>query len=285
MARDSAFARAWAGLAQAEILLALFGTTVSSRQAWPRVQAAAHRAIALDSTLAEAHAALAYGTMLFAWDWAGAERGFRRAILADPRYPTAHHWYGDFLAGRGRWAEAYAEMTRARELDPLSRIIAVERGWTLTSLGRYDEAEAALEDALRLDPNYAHAHILRGWLRIAQQRYPAAIADLRRGLVLGGFYPHGPVGLIRAFTALGQPDSAQAELAALRARARAEGVPPIAFAGAFAALGQRDSAFAWLERGIAERDGFLPENFFDPMFAPLTDDPRYAPIATRIRGR
>ncbi|MBK8006600.1 MAG: tetratricopeptide repeat protein [Gemmatimonadetes bacterium] len=284
VARDSSFARAWAGLAEAEILLPLYGTATRPADAWRVAEHAARRAIALDSTLVEAHTALAYGTMLYAWDWPAAERAIQRAIAADPRYPSAHHWYADFLAGRGRLDEARAEFTRARALDPLSRIIAVEQAWALANLHRTAEADSVLAGVLRLDPNFAHATLIRAPIRSDQGRYAEALADIRRADELGGFQAYMPAGRIRAFLGLGRRDSAEAEIASLRRRAARGTVPPFAFAAAFAALGAPDSAFAWLDRGIRERDGFLPENFFDRMFTPLVTDPRYPPIARLIRG-
>ncbi len=129
--RDSLMSRAWAGLADAYLLLPIY-TSMAPTTAWPRAKAAAFRAIALDSTSTEAYTSLAYGTMLYEWDWVAAERAFRRAIAADSSYPTAHHWYADFLAGRGRPDEALVQMTRAQQLDPLSRIIGGEMAWIYT---------------------------------------------------------------------------------------------------------------------------------------------------------
>lgn len=98
--RDPNFARAYAGLSDANLLLPSYAS-VSPAIAWPRAKAAATRALGLDSTLAEAYTSLAYGTTLYEWDWKRAEELFRRAIAADSSYTTAHHWYADYLAGRG----------------------------------------------------------------------------------------------------------------------------------------------------------------------------------------
>jgi serine/threonine-protein kinase len=281
--RDSGFARAWAGLADAHVLLPLYTGTAPAR-AWPHAKAAALRAIALDSGLVEAHTSLAYGTMLYDWDWAAAEREFKRAIATDPNYPTAHHWYGDFLAGRGRLEESLAEMRSASELDPLSRIIGVEFGWVYNAMHRFAEADSAIDRVLRLDPNFPQANLILGEIRLAEGRPREAVTVLGHSLSSGGFNAHTVAVLISAYAALGDLRSATALLDTLTAHSAREYIPPFAFAAAYAGLGDRDRAFTWLQRGVKERDVLLPENFFEPLLDPLKSDPRYQPFADRLRG-
>ncbi len=283
VARDPSFARAWAGLADACTVLPLY-TGTSPATAWPRAKAAAQRAIGLDAGLADAHTALAYGTMLFEWDWATAELEFTRAIEADPGYAIAHHWYADFLAGRGRFEESLASMMRARELDPLSRITGVELAWVYSLLRRAEDAERTARQVLRLDPTYAHAHFVLGQILLMRGDADAAIRSIERSLELGGFNAHATGILIAALAQAGQRERARTELAMLEARAGTEYVPPFAFVIAHAAFGDLDQAFLFLERGITERDVLLPECFFEPPLDPLVSDPRYARVAARIRG-
>jgi tetratricopeptide (TPR) repeat protein len=127
--------------------------------------------------------------MIYGWNWQPAEENLQRAIAADPNYPTGHQWYGDFLVGRGRLAEGLAEMSRAHQLDPLSRQIAAEWGWTSYLMHRYDEAESHIRQVLALDPNYAQAHYRLGLVEIQQRRYPEAVASLKRAIDLGAFFP------------------------------------------------------------------------------------------------
>jgi eukaryotic-like serine/threonine-protein kinase len=282
VARDSGFARAWAGLADANVLLPLY-TGTSPTAAWARAKAAGQRAIALGAGLAEAHTALAYGTMLYEWNWAEAERQFQRAIAADPNYPTARQWYGDFLIGRGRLEESLREMQRAHELDPLSRIIGGELGWVYTSLRRFDEADSAIQQVLRLDPNFAQAGFAMGLLRQAQGRPREAVEEFRHALDVGGFNAHTAGALISAYAAAGDRGAATALLDTITARSVREYIPPFAFAVAYAGLGDSDRAFSWLERGIRERDALLPENFFEPLLDPLKGDRRYAGVVARLR--
>ena len=234
VARDSTFARAWGALADALILVVPYAG-VPSAEGWPKAQRAARRALALDSTSAEAYTALGYGNMVYAWDWRAAEENFRRAIAADSGYATGHHWYGDFLAGRGRLAESEQQMRRAHELDPLSRQIGVEWAWTAYLMHRNDEAEARMRQVLELDPNYAQAHLRLGLVQIQQRRYKEALASIERSVALGVFYPHAAAGLALAHAGAGDTAAALGVVRDLeRRRAAGELVPPVMIAAATA---------------------------------------------------
>ncbi|HEU4588024.1 MAG TPA: protein kinase [Gemmatimonadales bacterium] len=279
--RDPRFARAYAGLADAYILLPSY-SGASPDTAWPKAKAAAARALALDSTLAEAYTSLAYGTMLYEWDWVQAEDLFKRALAADPSYANAHHWYADFLAGRGRLDEALREMRRAAQLDPLSRIIAAEVAWVLYTMHRDDEAMAELDRALRLDPNFSQNYMVRGFIQTHQGRYREAIASFRRAIDLGGTFELLSGALATAYVGSGHRDSALALLRDMERRSAKEYVPPFAFAIMYTALGRKTEAFEWLNRGIDRRDSFLPENVSDPLLDSLRGDPRFAEVARRM---
>jgi uncharacterized protein (TIGR02996 family) len=284
VARDPEFARAWAALGDAYLTAPVYAGA-SPALAWPKARDAARRALALDPALAEAHTSLAYGTMLYEWDWASAESSFLRAIAANPTYATAHHWYADFLAGRGRLEEAHREMKRARDLDPLSPIINVELAWTLCLLRRNDDALAQLDRVLHTDPHFAHAHFVRSIVLAACGEHTAAIAAAEETLRIGGFFAWAHAMLVYSRAALGERAEAERLLAELVERARSERVPPFVFALTCTGLGDLDGAFAWLERGIAERDELLAENFVDPTFDPLRGDARCRHVLARLGHR
>ncbi len=119
---DHAYALAWDGLADCWLALGWYGY-LSPAEAFPQAKTALSKALSLDDSLAEAHTSLAFFRMYNDFDWAGAEREFRRAIDLNPNYATGHHWYAEFLSLVGRHEEGIAESERARELDPLSSII------------------------------------------------------------------------------------------------------------------------------------------------------------------
>lgn len=251
-------------------------------ETWPKGRAAAQRALALDSTLAEAHAALAYGTMIYQWDWPAAEASFRRAIAADPDYPTGHQWYADFLAGRGRLEESLREMQRAHALDPLSRIIGAELGWIYYQLGRDEEAEAQLRRTLALDPNYPQALLNLGQVLLATGRHAEAIAELQRSLELGGEYDPAKAVLVYAYASSGDRATARRMLGELTERAERGEFSALALAIACTGLGETRRAIEALHRAIDQRDIFLPEVFFDPLLHPLRRDPRFRRVEERL---
>ena len=281
VARDSSFARAWAALADAYLLVVPYAGG-SPADTWRKAEAAARRALALDSMSAEAYTALGYGSMIYGWNWAAAEDNFQRAIAADSNYATGHHWYGDFLAGRGRLPESLAQMNRAHELDPLSRQIGVEWGWVSYLLRRNDEALAHIRQTLELDPNYAQAHFRLGLVQIQQRRYPEAIASIKRAIDLGVFYPQGASGLAFAYALSGDRAGAVNLLNDMKRRSAHEFVPPVSLAIAYGALGDAARGLEWLNRGIDERDIYIPENFFDPLMDPLRKDPRFDQVVARM---
>ena len=278
---DPRFARAYAGLADATILLPSYaGAPLSA--AWPKGKIAAERAIALDSTLAEAYTSLAYGTMIYDWDWPRVERLFRRAIALDSTYATAHQWYADFLNGRGRVDEAKSEMQRAAAADPLSRIIGGELAWVLYTQHRNDEAAVQIDRMLQLDQNYPQTLMILAMNQIQQHSYREAVASAQRAIDVGEFFALDAATLAAAYVGAGQRDSAISVLRDMERRARTEFVSPFCFAIVETALGHKTEAFAWLDKGIEVRDLFMPENFNDPLLDSLRTDPRYAAVAHRM---
>ena len=281
VARDSSFAQAWAALADAYVLVVPYAGG-SREVTWPKAGAAARRALALDSTLGEAHTALAYGAMIYDWDWQAAEASFRRAIAVDPGYPTGHQWYADFLWGRGRLDEALREMQLAHRLDPLSLVIGSELGATYYQMRRYGEAETQLRETLALDPNYAHTLYIIGQVYLQQRRYPEAIAAMRRSLDLAGFQDDLAGALAYAYAVSGDTAAATRYTAELEQRLAQGTTGPFSLALAYTGQGKLTRAFEHLNRAIDVRDIFLPEDLFDPLLDPLRADPRFARIEQRM---
>jgi TolB-like protein/Tfp pilus assembly protein PilF len=281
VARDSAFAPAWAALADAYLLVVPYAG--ASREAtWPKARAAAGKALALDGSLGEAHTTLAYGTMIYDWDWPAAEASFRRASAVDPGYPTGHQWYADFPWGRGRLDEALREMQLAHRLDPLSLVIGSELGATYYMMRRFGEAEAQVRETLALSPNYPHGLYIAGLVYLQQRRYQEAIDAMRRALDLGGFQEDLAGGLAYAYAVSGDSAAAARYTAELEQRWSRGATGPFALALAYAGQGKLTRAFEFLDRAIQVRDIFMPEDFFDPLLDPLRADPRFARIEKRM---
>jgi TolB-like protein/Tfp pilus assembly protein PilF len=284
LARDPDFAPAHAGLATAYIVQPLYENTDPSA-AWAKARQAAERALALDSTLADAHAALGYGLMIYAWDWASAERELRRSISLSPSYATGHQWYGDFLGGRGRLEEALREVQAALALDPLSLVMRMDVAWKLYALRRYDAAAAELRRVLATDPSRHSAHALLGAVYLQQGLAPRAVEELRRSVELQGRggYAQDVATLAYAQARAGDERGARRLLRDLTDRARREYIHPSALAIAHTGLGDADEAFRWLDRAIQGHDARLAETvLFAPLLDPLRADPRFSRVRVRM---
>jgi tetratricopeptide (TPR) repeat protein len=184
---DPSYARAYSGLADSYALLGHWRyAAMTTTYALPKAKAAATKALELDPTLSEAHASLAFSFDVFDWDWAGAEREFKRAIEFKPGYATAHHWYAWHLTTLRRDSEAMTELRKAENLDPLSLIINADLAELLLVEHSY---EAAIQQSLRTmdtDPNFAIAHYELGQALAQKGRYNEAIAELQKAIDLSG---------------------------------------------------------------------------------------------------
>jgi tetratricopeptide (TPR) repeat protein len=179
--------------------------------------------------------------------------------------------------------ESLAQMTSAHQLDPLSLQIGIEWGWVSYLLRQNDEAEARIRQVLALDPSYSQAHYRLGLVLIQQRRYPEAIASLKRAIDLGVFYPLGAAALAYAYAVSGDPPATTRIIDDLkRRRSAGELAPPVHIAIAYGALGDVTRGLEWLNRGIDERDIYIPENFFEPLLDPLRKDPRFGAVLTRM---
>ena len=173
IAKDSTFARAWAGLGQALVSSTEYADA-PIRDVLPRAQAAAAQAVRLAPDLAEAQLAAATAAM-FADQWAEAEPLFRRAIELDSSLALAHQFYARFLWASGRIEQAVTQALTARTLDPLNSAVLGNLGPILTAAGRREEGFETARDAFEMDSTvqvaitgYAHTAVAAGKLSEAR---------------------------------------------------------------------------------------------------------------------
>ena len=248
---DPNYALAYAGLADTFNILGYYNTQ-RPHDAYPKGKAAVVRALAIDPTLAEAHASMGYIQIFYDLDWPGAERSFRRAIELNPKYATAHQWYGWYLFMVERFDQALAEMRRAQELDPLSLIINDHLGYALLLAGKAEEALAQLQKTRELDPSFPWTHWRLGNVNFALKRYADAIAEFQVVVdMTSGGVGLGYLG--NAYAAAGRRDEAEAVLARLDELARTRYVSPLEYALVYAGLGRTDDAIASLEQAYEDR--------------------------------
>jgi TolB-like protein len=280
IALDSNYARAWAGLADAYSLLPAFGD-VPPADAFAKAKHAVQRALALDSTLAEAYTSLGIISVFYDWDWPTAARAFDRALALDATEPRTHLFHAWYFVAQGQLDDALREVQTARQLNPFSPIVNARLGSALYYLHRYDAAAAELRDAIALDSTNLAARAELGRVLIFQHHVPEALAtfprviDLQAGHQGGGF-------LGWAYGMAGRPADALAIQRSLEQRARERYITPQAFA--LVAIGVGDSARAldWLERAYRERSFYLPMIGADQQYAPLHGSPRYQRIVRAI---
>ena len=281
VATDPSYAAAYAGLAQADLLIPVFGAG-APKDFFPKATIAARRAIELDETSSEGHSALAM-LLLFDFKLAPSEAEFRRAIELNPNYATAHHWFGNsLLVTLGRFDEAVKEGERAVELDPLSLIINADLGSTLMIARRYDAAISQLRRTLTLDGNFAYAHWNLGEALYLKGDLPGALAEYQRADALDDD-PEITALLGAAYAKAGQRDKALACLEKLKQIQTQRFVRNYLFTFLYAALGDNASALNHLEK--ADNDGETPDTTWmkvDPLFDPLRSEPRFQKLVAKL---
>jgi serine/threonine-protein kinase len=271
---DSAYAPAYSGLADSYVLLSWYGNA-GPRAVASQARRAAIRAVTLDPQLAEAHASLG---AVFAWidrDDQMAEAEYKRALLLDPRYATAHEWYAFQLAARGRVDSALAEATAAHALDPVSLPIGADLGTMLFWAGRYDAAIAELRMTLALDSTFGRAQTQLWRVYATARRYAEAVDQLERLMRAQGVAAPALRALRRAYEDRGWEGVLTWRWQMLAASGHREPARPVEMAWLCAALDRRDEAFAWLKQARDEGNEYLPFARLDPMFASLRSDPRF----------
>jgi non-specific serine/threonine protein kinase len=177
LTKDPNYALAYSGVADCYAFLGgTIGGGLRPAEAFPRARAAAEMALALDGSLSEAHTSLGLSFFYDEWDWAGAEREFRRSIELNPDNAMAHRACALLLTAIGRLEEALREAQRAAELDPLSAASAFLPGWVLCFSRRYDEAVAVLKKVVEIDSSYPLTHTFLAWAYQAKGELSEAIA-------------------------------------------------------------------------------------------------------------
>jgi TolB-like protein/Tfp pilus assembly protein PilF len=277
--KDPNYARAYAGLADTFGLMSTW-LQVPQNEFMPKARTAALRALQIDPTLAEAHASLALIAESYDYDWQTAEKEFRRAIELDPEYATAHQWYGEYLSWQGRFEEALAESERARQLDPLSLIIATDHSAILYYSRQYDRAIAQARAVLDMDPNFDRAWGLVFGAHVQQGRFGDAEADMARSPADSPWtwthkaYLYGRWGrTAEAEQALAKFEQLAPQLGSYRTEAAL-----IAYAG----TGRADQAIALLQKAYSEHSSVVTNLKVDPVYDPLRGDARFQDLLRRV---
>ena len=280
--RDPDFALGHAGLADSYIALTFYNFA-APHETMPKAKESAVKALALDDTLAEAHASLAHVLMNYDWNWSAAEKEFKRSIELNPDYATAHEWYAiHYLTATSRLEEAVQEMKKALELDPASLEMNTFMGATLYYAGRYDEAIDEGRRTIEMDPNFAVAHWHLGMAYEQKQVLDAATEEFKKAISLSGGSPLMRAALGRAYAESQKKHEANEMLNELNELAKREYVSAYELATIYVALGNTEQAFQSLEEAYAEHSFHLVYLNVSPQFKPVSSDRRFQDLVQRI---
>jgi TolB-like protein/Tfp pilus assembly protein PilF len=286
--KDPTYALAYAGLADAYTTLPSY-TNDTGLDSYPRARAAALKALELDESLAEPHATLGTVLMEHEWNFAEAEKEFKRAIELNPSYATAHHWYSEYLLAMGRNDEALAEIKRAQELDPLSLIINGMVGIVHAVRGEYDQAVAQLKKTIEMDPNFARAHLFLAEVYRDHGKFEEAIDEQERHLTLLGLPREKAETMAEALRTEYRKAGEKAYYRKLlefieEVRATNPSLSPPLFeiAAIYERLGEPDKAFEFLEKSYTQHEPDIVRLVEIRSFESIRSDPRFADLVRRI---
>ena len=277
---DPNYARAYAGLAEYYFYVVFFGD-YRPTDMMPKAKAAAARALELDDTLAEAHVSMGKVHDYYDWDWAKAEREFKRAIELNPNSPHARRHYGLHLEIVNRRDEMYAEIRQAMMLDRLDPGLKRDLGRMLIGDGKYDQAIEWLGKAIEADQNFASAYGWRGIAYDAMGSYDQAYAGHLKHLILSGLGQKAAEALEKAYATSGWKGYLRAWLSQRTEVAKQRYTDPSGFALLYARLGAKEQAIKWLEKCYVDRCGGmvgLRHHFYDN----LRRDQRFQDLLWRV---
>jgi len=280
--RDPNYALAYAGLADCYFVTFFNNFTISQAESAAKSRAAATKALDLDPSFAETHVSMGQVLEIFDWDFAGAEREFRRALAINPGYATGLQWYAELLEDMARYDEALAMIRRAQEADPFSLIINAVHGQILSRSGRTKEAVAQFQKTLDLERNFPLGHFLFGLALVRDGKNEEAVKEFEQAVQSS---PESPVYrsmLAYACAQTGRIEEARKILGDVIQEAKSDRTSWQDVAGIYAALGEKDHAFAALEMAFQRRDSRMTMLLDHEALVSLRSDPRFSDLVRRV---
>jgi len=279
IAMDRQFAAAHAGLADAYVTLGWHNYRPADF-AYTRGKREALKALELDKSVGEAHASIALIKHLYEWDWPGAEREYQQALMLNPSDAEARHQYSHLMALLGRYDEAIAEMTRARDLEPLSVVMNSCLGQNLYYARRFDEAIQQHQKTIEMDPHSFIPHMHIGYDYHQKGMFKEAVSEFQAAIDLSGDIARAKGGMGQSYAEWNNKELARGLIDQLESGWESRCVATY-IAQIFVGLGQKDEAFEWLDRAYEERHSYLIY-LVDPMWDALRPDPRFATLLRKM---
>jgi TolB-like protein/DNA-binding winged helix-turn-helix (wHTH) protein/Flp pilus assembly protein TadD len=280
--RDPNYALAYAGIADAYLLLPFVAATTRPLDVYPRAMSAVEQALQRGESFATVQTAVASAKLWYAWDWDGAEAAFKHALALSPNDAAAHRRYAWYLIAKGQMHDAIAVMHRAQELNPFSPGISKNVGLVFYFARQYDHAVGQFRAAIEMDPSFRMAYSGLAYAYLQQGKYVEALATCQQMLTRWGRDPWTLWDFGYALAVAGQSEQARQVRADLQERAQHTYVKPLAFAWIAISLGEKNQAFTWLEQAYADRDPYLTLLTADPVYDGLRTDPRFTELVKKI---
>lgn len=284
LARDPAFALAYAGLGDLFTRQGNAATGDRGTEHYKKATAYIKRALELDADLSEAHASLGRLKRSNEWDWKGAEKEFKKAIELDPNNATAIAWYAQMLSFLGRSDEALAMVDRAIEVDPVTPMVEDVKFAILESAGRFDEGLKIAEERYNFDKQNQTARRALPTFLFHTGQYERAIAVTEemaasdRGRQFVWSSP-----LASLYTKTGNLAKAGEHLQKLEEMSKENSKADYSLALNYAELGRVDEAFAALEKCFTLREERLVWITVDPRLATIRDDARFRQLIEKMQ--
>jgi len=282
IARDPYYAPAYAGLADYYTLGGFTGQQLTNRETMEKAKELAAKALQLDDGLADAHIAMANVLFRYDWNWAEAEKEFKRGIELNVNGPHSYMPYAIYLGVLERHDEAIAAMRRAIELDPFSAPMNSILGVVLEWSGRHEEAADQERKAIALDPSFPLPHSVLANVYDQLGRSDDAVVESLETDTLEGIDPSAVAGFKRAYMNSGINGYRQKRLEWEEQRARSGKANSFMMAALSAELGNTNAAFQWLEKAYQEHLYTMPNLKVAPRLRSLRRDPRFADLVHRV---
>jgi TolB-like protein/Tfp pilus assembly protein PilF/tRNA A-37 threonylcarbamoyl transferase component Bud32 len=279
---DPDYALAYTGMADYYNWLGVFGIRPFAETSAAAKQAAA-KAVELDASSAEAYSALGFATVCHDFDWAVAEGQHRRSIELNPNYATGHHWYAFHLVMEGRFDEGIEQMSRTRELDPISPSVLQAVGWCYYHARRFNEAIATFQSMLEAVPDFPYGLITYAWVLRHAGEADEAVKAAEKALDLSGGSQFYLAVLGSTYAAAGRQQEARTIIERLGQMSVHSYVSPFQLALIHLHLGERERALELLLEAHAIKDAWVVWLGVEPQFDPLRGDPAFDGILRELR--
>jgi TolB-like protein/Tfp pilus assembly protein PilF/predicted Ser/Thr protein kinase len=276
--RDPGYALAYVGLANYYVAVPDYGPIPESEAA-PKAKAAAEKALSIDDSSADAHAALA-GSLWSLFEFSRAEAEFQRTLELNPNLANAHHWFGLFLSWEGRNPEALSQIRRAVELDPLNLQYQCNLGQILANAGQSDAAIEQLKKALEMDPNFSYAHVELRQIYQDSGKDDLAMEEWKKYATLNDDPEELAIAqdVTRVYAKSGIKAAVAREIELRKQLAKRRYGDPTGIAYLYAQLGDKEQTFAWLDKARAEKAGGLEPVKVVHALDKWHSDPRYVDL-------